>query len=131
MLDHFGINVSDLARSKAFYQTALVPLRYRIIKELPVAIGFGCTEGFGKSPDPAGDFWIAKGDPVTTPIHFAFSAESRAVVTAFFEAALKAGGKNNGEPGIREKYHPHYFAAFILDPDGHNIEAVCHAAKSR
>ncbi len=129
MLDHFGINVSDLARSKAFYQAALAPLRYRINKDLGQAIGFRVADGFGKSPDPAGDFWIAQATPLTTPIHFAFSAESRAVVTAFYEAALKAGGKSNGEPGVRPHYHPDYYAAFVIDPDGHNIEAVCHAAK--
>lgn len=128
MLDHFGINVRDFARSKAFYTATLAPLRYRIIKEFPSVAGFGVSDGFGKSPDPAGDFWIAKADPLTTPIHFAFCAETRDIVAAVYAAALKAGGKSNGEPGLRPHYHATYFAAFILDPDGHNIEAVCHAA---
>ena len=128
MIDHFGINVSDLARSKAFYTATLAPLRYRIVKNLPVAIGFGVSDGFGKSPDPAGDFWIIKTDPLTTKLHFAFSAESKEIVTAVYDAGLKAGGKSNGEPGMRPQYHNRYFAAFIIDPDGHNIEAVCHTA---
>jgi catechol 2,3-dioxygenase-like lactoylglutathione lyase family enzyme len=127
MIDHFGLNVSDLARSKAFYEAALAPLRYRIAKEIPgIAIGFGCANGFGTSPDPAGDFWIAKATPITTPMHFAFSAASRDIVTAFFDAAINAGGKSNGEPGVRPQYHSDYFAAFVIDPDGHNIEAVHH-----
>jgi catechol 2,3-dioxygenase-like lactoylglutathione lyase family enzyme len=128
MIDHFGINVRDLARSRTFYEATLAPLGYRVSKDFGEAIGFRTQGGFGPSPDPAGDFWIAKVEPVTAPIHFAFSAESEAVVDAVFKAAIAAGGKSNGEPGLRPKYHARYYAAFIIDPDGHNIEAVCHTA---
>ncbi|HUN48720.1 MAG TPA: VOC family protein [Stellaceae bacterium] len=130
MLDHIGINVSDLARSKAFYEAALAPLGYRVRKEIPDAIGFGVPEGHGKSTDPAGEFWIAKGPPLEPRPHFAFNAASRAVVDAFHKAALAAGGRDNGAPGLRPRYHANYYGAFILDPDGYNIEAVCHAADS-
>lgn len=127
MLDHTGINVSDLERSKAFYLAALAPLRYRIAKEHPgAACGFGVPDGFGQSPDPAGDFWIIKGAPQEPRIHLAFTAPSRAEVDAFYRAALAAGGRDNGAPGLRPQYHARYYAAFVLDPDGYNIEAVCH-----
>jgi catechol 2,3-dioxygenase-like lactoylglutathione lyase family enzyme len=127
MLDHTGINVSDLARSRAFYLAALAPLRYRIAKEhAGQACGFGVPDGFGKSPDPAGDFWIIKGMPQEPRIHLAFTAPSRAEVDAFYKAALAAGGRDNGAPGLRPQYHEGYYAAFVLDPDGYNVEAVCH-----
>ena len=129
MIDHFGINVRDMTRSKAFYEATLAPLGYRIAKDFGEAIGFCTKGGFGPSPDPAGDFWLIKGPDVTAPIHFAFSAASADVVKAFFDAAIKAGGKSNGEPGLRPKYHDEYFAAFVTDPDGHNIEAVFHGSK--
>ena len=130
MLDHTGINVSDFERSKAFYRAALAPLRYQIVKERPSAAGFGVVQGHGKSMDPAGDFWIHHGEPQQPRVHIAFNAESRAAVDAFFERALAAGGKSNGAPGLRPQYHANYYGAFILDPDGHNIEAVCHKAIS-
>jgi catechol 2,3-dioxygenase-like lactoylglutathione lyase family enzyme len=129
VIDHFGINVRDIARSRVFYEATLAPMGYRVSKDFGEAIGFRTQGGFGPSPDPAGDFWLIKGPEVTAPIHFAFSAESEAVVDAFFKAALSAGGKSNGEPGLRPKYHANYYACFVLDPDGHNIEAVCHTAK--
>jgi catechol 2,3-dioxygenase-like lactoylglutathione lyase family enzyme len=129
MIDHFGINVRDLARSRAFYEATLAPLGYRVSKDFGEAIGFRNAEGFGKSPDPAGDFWLIKGPNVTAPLHFAFSAASDDAVKAFFDAAIKAGGTSNGAPGLRPKYHDQYFAAFVIDPDGHNIEAVCHGSK--
>ncbi len=119
MIDHLGINISDLARSKAFYEKALAPLGYTMI------MAFEQFAGFGIAPKP--DFWIGTG-PTETKIHVAFRAASRAVVKAFYEAAIAAGGKDNGAPGVREIYHPNYFGAFVLDPDGHNIEAVCHEA---
>jgi catechol 2,3-dioxygenase-like lactoylglutathione lyase family enzyme len=127
MLDHIGITVSDLAPSEAFYEKALAPLGYRVVTDIPQypATGFGVPQGYGKSTDPAGDFWIGQGAPVQTA-HVAFNAESRAVVDAFFQAAVAAGGRDNGAPGLRPKYHATYYAAFVLDPDGHNIEAVCH-----
>lgn len=127
MLDHTGINVSDLERSKAFYRAALAPLRYQVVKEFSGdACGLGVPDGFGKSPDPGGDFWLIKGTPQTPRFHVAFTAASRAEVDAFHEAALAAGGKDNGGPGLRPRYHATYYAAFVLDSDGYNVEAVCH-----
>jgi catechol 2,3-dioxygenase-like lactoylglutathione lyase family enzyme len=129
MLDHTGITVSDFARSKAFYAAALAPLGYRVRKEKDgVAAGFGVADGHGASLgiDPAGDFWIAQGQPSTPRVHIAFNAASRAIVDAFHKAALAAGGSDNGAPGLRPIYHANYYGAFILDPDGYNIEAVCH-----
>ena len=120
-------NVSDFDRSKAFYRAALAPLGYEIRKERPTAAGFGVASGHGRSADPAGDFWISKGPPQVPRLHFAFNARSRADVDAFFHAALAAGGRSNGEPGLRPRYHADYYGAFILDPDRYNIEAVCHA----
>jgi catechol 2,3-dioxygenase-like lactoylglutathione lyase family enzyme len=129
MLDHIGIRVSDLARSRDFYRAALRPLNYALLKEIPSAAGFGVAQGFGKSPDPAGDFWLIEGDPQGPLVHVAFSASSHQQVEAFFAAALAAGGIDNGAPGLRPQYHAHYYAAFILDPDGYNVEVVCHAAQ--
>ena len=128
MLDHIGIAVSDLGRSKRFYAAALRPLGYRVTKEGPASVGFGVPEGSGRSPDPGGDFWISQGAPRRPFAHFAFGAASREAVDAFFEAALAAGGVDNGRPGLRPRYHAHYYAAFVLDPDGYNLEAVCHSA---
>ena len=127
MLDHIGIDVGDLERSKAFYRAALAPLGYRLVKESErrTAAGFGVMDGAGKSTDPAGDFWIAEGRP-TPSVHVAFNAATRAAVDAFYEAALAAGGRDNGAPGLRPRYHANYYGAFVLDPDGYNIEAVCH-----
>jgi len=117
----------DLERSKAFYLAALAPLRYRIAKEhAGQACGFGVAEGFGKSSDPHGDFWIIKAPPQTPRFHIAFTAPSRAEVDAFHKAALAAGGRDNGAPGPRPQYHDGYYAAFVLDPDGYNIELVFH-----
>ena len=128
MLDHIGITVSDLARSRNFYATALAPLRYTLMRDGALLVGFGVASGAGRSLDPGGDFWITQGTPQAPLAHFAFSAPSREAVEAFFEAALKAGGVDNGHPGVRLRYHPSYYAAFILDPDGYNLEAVCHSA---
>lgn len=125
-IDHSGVFVSDLARSRAFYEAAFAPLEIRLLKDYGVAMGFG-----RKKPD----FWVTKGpasyqraeDLVRiTPMHFAFSARSRAEVDAFYAAALAAGGRDFGPPGVRTLYHPGYYGAFVLDPDGHNIEAVIH-----
>lgn len=130
MLDHIGIKVSSLARSKDFYRAALRPLNYELRKEIPGAAGFGVAQGPGKSPDPAGDFWLIQAEPPLPRIHVAFNAGTREQVDAFFAAARAAGGIDNGAPGMRPEYHPHYYAAFILDPDGYNIEAVCHLAQT-
>ena len=121
MIDHTGVAVSNFDKSKAFYAAALAPLGYTILME------FDRAAGFGVAPKP--DFWIGESTPNVPPIHVAFRAESRAQVDAFHKAAVAAGGRDNGAPGLREHYHPNYYGAFVLDPDGHNIEAVCHAPK--
>jgi catechol 2,3-dioxygenase-like lactoylglutathione lyase family enzyme len=117
MLDHLAIHVSDLEASRSFYERALVPLEYELVLEYPGVIGFGAN----RKPD----FWLREGAPGAR-VHVAFAASDRATVDAFHEAALAAGGTDNGGPGVREIYHPTYYGAFVLDPDGHNIEAVCH-----
>ncbi|HET7809200.1 MAG TPA: VOC family protein [Steroidobacteraceae bacterium] len=124
MIDHTGLNVSDYAKSKAFYLAALAPLGYQVIKELPAQLAPEGAVGLGVPPKS--DFWIAGGKPQSPPLHVAFRAESRTQVDAFYKAAMAAGGRDNGAPGIRAHYHPNYYGAFVLDPDGHNIEAVCH-----
>ncbi|UZD92083.1 VOC family protein [Cognatishimia activa] len=126
MIDHFGINVSDFERSKAFYEHCLKPLGHSFVFRVPLEQTGGVkVGGFGK--DRAG-FWINECNVKPQPLHFAFSAENRAQVDAFYEAALVAGGSDNGGPGLRTHYHAHYYGAFVLDPDGNNIEAVCHKA---
>lgn len=117
MLDHIGLAVTDYQKSKKFYETALKPLNYEIIME------FENGGGFGKNKKP--DFWIHQGE-ATKAIHVAFACETREMVDSFYKAAIEASGKDNGGPGLREHYHPDYYGAFILDPDGNNIEAVCH-----
>ena len=128
MIDHTGINVSDIARSRAFYSAALAPLGYVIRKDFGAAVGFGVIDGHGRSSDPGGDFWISEGEPYSPRSHFAFSAARRDIADAAYAAALGAGGTDNGPPGIRPHYHADYYAAFVRDPDGYNFEFVCHAA---
>jgi catechol 2,3-dioxygenase-like lactoylglutathione lyase family enzyme len=127
ILDHFGINVSSYERSKAFYEKALAPLGIQVLME------FGTACGFGRDRKP--ELWISQGTSefqkpehlkVITPVHVALLARSRAEVDAFHKAALAAGATDNGPPGIRKEYHPTYYGAFVLDPDGHNVEAVIH-----
>lgn len=127
IIDHLTLTVSDYARSKAFYQKALAPLGIELIME------FGEAAGFGKAGKP--DLWIGTGpssfqtkeqlQPIT-PMHVALVANSRTEVDAFYQAAIAAGGKDFGGPGLRPHYHPGYYGAFVLDPDGHNLEAVIH-----
>ena len=125
MIDHTGMDISDAARSRTFYEAALAPLGYKVLMEVPVEYTGGAPVlGFGVPPKP--DFWIHQGTPQTPRVHIAFAGESRAVVDAFYEAAIAAGGKDNGKPGLRPHYHADYYGAFVLDPDGHNIEACCH-----
>jgi len=124
MIDHIGFPVSDYGRAKAFYLQALAPLGYSIFRERPLD-GSGGRAGFWADGRP--DFWIASGTALKGMLHVAFAAKDRATVDAFHRAALAAGGKDNGAPGVRAHYHPNYYGAFVLDPDGHNIEAVCHA----
>lgn len=127
MIDHTGVVVSEFERSKAFYEAALRPIGYALLVEIPAAItGSTDVAGFGEAPKP--DFWISRGRPNQPPVHVAFRVGSRAQVDAFHQAAMAAGGRDNGGPGLRPHYHPNYYGAFVLDPDGHNIEAVCHAA---
>lgn len=128
MIDHTGVGVSDFDKSKAFYKASLGAIGYALIMELPASVtGHADVAGFGEPPKP--DFWINSGSPNVPPIHIAFRVPSRAIVDAFYKAALAAGGTDNGAPGLRPHYHPHYYGAFVRDPDGHNIEAVCHEAE--
>ena len=125
MIDHTGINVSDLVRSVAFYRAALAPIGYELLLEFPAEVtGGAATAGFGAAPKA--DFWVSGGVPNRPPLHVAFRVSERARVDAFHAAALRAGGYDNGAPGVRPHYHPDYYGAFILDFDGHNIEVVCH-----
>lgn len=125
MIDHTGVVVSDYAKSKAFYLAALAPIGYRLLAEIPAAVtGHTDVAGFGEPPKP--DFWISAGSANQPPLHVAFRVASRELVDAFHRAAMVAGGRDNGAPGLRPHYHPSYYGAFVLDPDGHNIEAVCH-----
>lgn len=128
MLDHLSIPVSDFEASKAFYLSALSPLGYELITDKPEFAGFGLRHDGDQNIDPGGSFWIFQGDPTLPRIHIAFSAATHAQVAAFFTQGRNAGGRENGAPGIRAHYHPTYYAAFLLDPDGYNIEAVCHLA---
>jgi catechol 2,3-dioxygenase-like lactoylglutathione lyase family enzyme len=124
MIDHLDITVSRLAVSKAFYQAALAPLGYVISRELKDAVGY--LDGRSNGGDPHGDFWISQGGPQVPRKHIAFNARNQEEVKAFYAAALDAGGRDNGGPGPRPQYHAGYYAAFVLDPDGYNIEAVFH-----
>jgi catechol 2,3-dioxygenase-like lactoylglutathione lyase family enzyme len=125
MIDHTGLQVSKPAVSRAFYTRALAPLGYSILMEIPKEHTGGIVVlGLGVAPKP--DFWLAEGAPNQPRVHIAFRADSREQVDEFYRAAIAAGGKDNGPPGPRPHYHQGYYGAFVLDPDGHNIEAVCH-----
>jgi len=117
--DHIGVSVTDFEKSKAFYAQALAPLGIGVVMEGP---GWAMVGRPGKP-----EFWFGTHGKPPGPIHIAFAAASRAEVRAFYEAAIAAGGRDNGGPGIRAQYHPNYYGAFVFDPDGHNVEAVCHA----
>ena len=119
MIDHLTLTVRDLQRSVAFYSRALAPLGYG------VSMRFEQFVGMGTKQKPA--FWLKPGPTPSTPMHLAFVAPSRTGVDGFHAEALGAGAQDNGPPGLRPHYHRHYYGAFIIDPDGHNIEAVCHA----
>lgn len=125
MLDHVGIAVSDFAASKAFYLRALAPLGIGLVMEVtPEMRGDGTSAaGFGTQRKPF--FWIGDGR-AGARTHVAFAVPTRALVEAFHREGLAAGGRDNGAPGLRPHYHPDYYGAFVLDPDGHNVEAVCH-----
>jgi catechol 2,3-dioxygenase-like lactoylglutathione lyase family enzyme len=115
-----NLPVSNLERSKRFYEEALSPLGYALIMEHHIS-----GVGFGQSGKP--DFWIRQGAP-SAAVHVAFASEDRATVDAFHKEAIAAGGRDNGQPGLRPEYHSSYYGAYVLDPDGNNIEAVCHRA---
>lgn len=122
MLDHVVVHVRDLVASRKFYEEALTPLGYQTLMSFPHMIGFGEA---GKP-----DFWIGTREPVHTRLHVAFACKRRDTVDEFYRAALNAGGTDNDPPGVRALYHPNYYGAFVLDPDGNNIEAVCHASNA-
>jgi catechol 2,3-dioxygenase-like lactoylglutathione lyase family enzyme len=124
MIDHVGFSVSDYARAKAFYERALAPLGYALVMEVGPPQSEQPAAGFGSGGKP--DFWIGGDGKPEKPVHIAIVAKDRQTVDAFHRAALAAGGKDNGAPGVRPHYHANYYGAFVLDPDGHNIEAVCH-----
>lgn len=124
MLDHIGFPVTDFARAKAFYTAALAPLGYRVVME--VTLSEDGDDGYAGFGDKRPQFWIGTGKPLAGRLHVAFMAKNRAEVRAFYEAAIAAGGVDNGGPGLRPHYHENYYGAFVLDPDGHNIEAVNH-----
>ena len=122
MLDHLGLEVADFERSRAFYEQALAPLGISLLMEPAAQVA-----GFGEAHDQKPHFWIGtrSGTP-STGVHVAFDVPSRELVDAFHAAALEAGGTDNGAPGVREIYHPTYYGAYVIDPDGNNVEAVCH-----
>jgi predicted lactoylglutathione lyase len=121
MIDHVGLNVKDHNKSKAFYEKALAPFGYKAL------MSFETATGFGRDDKP--DFWVIQREPLQNGVHVALVAADRKTVDAFHAAAVAAGGKDNGKPGIRKDYHPTYYAAFVHDLDGNNIEAVCHKAE--
>ena len=127
MFDHVSVVVSDYAKSKAFYLQALAPTGHSRLTELRAASTGQESAGFCHAD--GSDLWISQGTAIHPPIHIAFRVSSRAAVDAFYKAAIAAGGRDNGAPGLRPHYHANYYGAFVLDPDGHNIEAVCHEAE--
>lgn len=122
MIDHLGLGVSDLAASKRFFVAALAPLGIAVAMEGEHGVGLG------KNGKPL--LWLAPAGAASGRMHIAFTAGKRADVDAFYKAALAAGGKDNGAPGLRPNYHPNYYGAFVIGPDGHNVEAVCHRAEA-
>lgn len=126
MIDHIGLSVADFDKSVAFYTAALAPLGLIVQMEVTEEMtgGHGRHMAYGVPNNPY--FWIGTGKAPTAGVHLAFGANDHAAVDAFYKAAIAAGAQDNGAPGLRPQYHPNYYAAFVLDPDGNNIEAVCH-----
>jgi catechol 2,3-dioxygenase-like lactoylglutathione lyase family enzyme len=118
MFDHIGFGVTDYAASKAFYLKSLQPLGMDIVMDGEYGIGIG--------PKEKPELWLFQSSDKSAPLHLAFTAESRKQVQDFYRVAIEAGGKDNGGPGLRPHYHPNYYGAFVIGPDGHNVEAVCH-----
>ena len=127
MIDHTGISVTDFGMAKKFYDAAFAALNASLLYMVPKEFTDGLDVGGYGRDRPT--FWISHGKPQSPPLHVALTADSRSQVDAFHAAALAAGGTDNGAPGLRPHYHEHYYGAFILDPDGNNIEAVCHVAE--
>jgi catechol 2,3-dioxygenase-like lactoylglutathione lyase family enzyme len=125
IIDHMGLSVSDFEHALQFYVRALAPLGISVEKRVSKEQAGGHeAAGLGRGGKPS--FWLSGGGRMSPPIHVAFVADNRSAVDAFYEAALAAGGADNGAPGVRPHYHPNYYGAFVRDPEGHNIEAVCH-----
>ncbi|KAJ03190.1 VOC family protein [Sulfitobacter mediterraneus] len=125
MIDHSGIQVADIKAARAFYDACFAALGAAQLMEVPTEYTGGMTVvGYGRDKP---DFWVSEGETQKPPLHFAFTAMDHGMVNAFYEAALAAGGTENGAPGTRPQYHENYYGAFVLDPEGNNIEAVCHA----
>ncbi|BCH33846.1 glyoxalase [Mesorhizobium sp. L-8-10] len=127
MIDHLGISVSDFEASKTFYDKAMAPLGASLLHMVPAEYTGGVKVGGYGRDRPV--FWLHEATPTGPGRHYAFTARSRAEVDAFHAAALAAGGKDNGAPGLRPHYHANYYGAFVFDPDGNNVEAVCHASE--
>jgi catechol 2,3-dioxygenase-like lactoylglutathione lyase family enzyme len=125
MIDHTGLHVSNAQKSRAFYEKALAPLGYKILMDIPAEFTGGVMV-YGMGVAPKADFWVAEGQVESPKVHVAFRAANHEEVNEFYKAALAAGGTDNGAPGPRPHYHQNYYGAFVRDPDGHNIEAVCH-----
>jgi catechol 2,3-dioxygenase-like lactoylglutathione lyase family enzyme len=129
MIDHISLGVNDLEKAGLFYDAALKPLGFRRVMEHNGSIGFG--------PNPAAPrFWLGRPDGgrwanACPGSHVCFEAASRAVVDAFYRAAIRAGGRDNGKPGLRPQYHPNYYGGFVIDPEGHHIEAACHLPEAK
>jgi len=126
MLDHISLGTANLARARKFYDAALKPLGYKMVLPVPgYGYGYGAAKGDAK-------FWIGlplakrRKPRASAGTHVAFMAENRKAVDAFYKAAIRAGAKDNGKPGLRPEYHANYYGAFVFDPEGHAIEAVCH-----
>ena len=117
LIDHLALRVRDVRRSRTFYERALEPFGVKVVES---------SQGPGFAIEGGGDFWIGEGEPPAAPVHVAFAAADRATVDKFHRAAVEAGGRDNGAPGLRPQYHAGYYAAFVIDPDGNNVEAVFH-----
>ncbi|MBI3447397.1 MAG: VOC family protein [Acidobacteria bacterium] len=123
MLDHVVLNVKDIEKSRLFYEKALAPLGYEVVAVFPGFVGLG----IGGKPD----LWLARREPFHTKVHVAISCAKRSLVDEFYRVAMTTGGTDNGAPGVRTMYHPNYYGAFVFDPDGNNIEAVCHLPQGK
>ena len=124
MFDHLGLPVTDLEHARRFYEQALQPLGIEVVKSFPDAVGLAAGRGHKGEQE----LWLTRADHAPSPMHIAFAAATRAQVDAFHRAALAAGARDNGAPGLRPQYHDGYYGAFVTGPDGHNLEPVCHLA---